>query len=168
MQVIELDMYDICSESVDRPDSEQARPSQENQDCHSADPADVALLLATSQDDAGTASPARWPWTTVSHRQLAAHNSLVGALELGKQDVVLTQTSPAELLGVYQLALSLYAGASMVPVSAADAHEMVSALAEHHVTVCLVTVDELQDWLHAGLSSQACSDSPPSRFFLAL
>ena len=149
-------MDDICSESIGRPavDSKHAETSQEQQDCHPVPvtPADAALLLPPRQDSAESASSAEW--TTVSHGQLAAYSSLVSALDLSQQDVVLTQTSPAEPLGMYQLVVSLFAGAAMLPANAADAHEMVSVLTEHRVTVCMVTADELQDWLHAGLSSQ--------------
>lgn len=151
-------MDDICSECTGRPaaDSNHTGTSQEQQDCHPVlvhvNPADAALLLPPSQDSAESASSA--DWTVVSHGQLAAYSSLVSALDLNQQDIVLTQTSPCEPLGLYQLVVSLFAGAAMLPVNAADAHEMVAALTEHHVTVCMVTADELQDWLHAGLSSQ--------------
>ena len=156
MQVIELAIHNICSAASKGQTSDQTLglSSENNPDDHSASvyPADAALLLPHYQHSAGSASSAEW--TTVSHGQLAAYASLVTSLELGQQDVVLTQTSPAEPLGVYQLLLSLFAGAAMLPARATSAHEMVSAMAKQNVTVCLATVDELQDWLHAGLSSQ--------------
>ena len=163
--MITLDMDDICSEGRPAEDSKHAGTSEEQQDCHPVpvNPADAALLLPPSQDSAESASSAEW--TVVSHGQLAAYSSLVSHLGVNQQDIVLTQTSPAEPLGMYQLVVSLFAGAAMLPANAVDAHEMVSALTEHHVTVCMVTADELQDWLHAGLSSQVGLPLEPRNVF---
>ena len=151
--MIELDLEELCAESQEQ--KHAMGISQRDQDCHpfAVSPMSPALLLPpTTQDPAGLGSSAGW--TPISHGQVAAYGSLVRSLGLGQQDVFLTQTSPAEPLGLYQLVLALYAGAAMLPATASDAHEMVAILAEHKVTICVVTADELQDWLHAGLSSQ--------------
>ena len=116
-------------------------------------------MLPMSQPDAAGSSSPIWSsqpasWTPISHGQLAAYASLVDALGLGADDVFLTQTSPAESMGIYQLVLAVLSGACMLPATASDAHEMVPILAEHSVTVITVTADELENVLHAGLSSQ--------------
>lgn len=159
MQVIELAICDLCSAASRGQPSNQTLSSKKDLDNHftavSVQPADPALVLPPCHRPAGSASSAKC--TTVSPGRLSAYSSLVTSLELGQQDVVLTQTSPAEPLGVYQLLLSLFAGAAMLPAHAADAHAMIAAMAKHNVTVCLATVGELQDWLQAGLSSQVRS-----------
>ncbi len=154
--MIDLNIQDICSEQADNAD-ESVQPG--DQDCHPVDPAATALMLPMAHhDSAGPASPvgSAQPasWTPISHGQLAAYASLVDALALGTDDVLLTQTSPVESMGVYQLVLGLLSGACMLPATASDSHEMVPILAEHCVTVIAVTADELENLLHAGLSSQ--------------